>query len=147
MNRQKSLAVLTLCLQIIILWGWFDRKQTEFIAEAFNQSFVVNSIVVKNGKTEKEILTLTDSDPDFSQMAHIYDAGYNELDWSERKLLKNDPVYEVEFLLNDDVLFTMGIYKVEKDQISLIPNDNELRIISYSPRWKRHIYFWKEKIL
>ncbi|WAA08911.1 hypothetical protein [Fervidibacillus albus] len=144
MNRRKSLAVLTLCLQIIILWGWFDRKQTEFIAEAFNQSFVVNSLVVKDSKTEKKILTLTDSDPDFSQMAHIYDAGYAELNWSERKLLKNDPVYEVEFLLNDDVLFTMGIYKVEKDQISLIPNDNELRIFSYSPDGKDTYIFGRK---
>ncbi|WAA11994.1 hypothetical protein [Fervidibacillus halotolerans] len=105
MDRQKIITTMIVVSRIISLWGWFDRKHSEFIGEAFVQSYDVNSFIVKDSKTEKVILTLTDSDPDFSQIAQIYDIGYANLDWSERKLLKNDPVYEVEFLLNDDVLY------------------------------------------
>jgi hypothetical protein len=119
-------------LGVILFFVWQEQREKSMIGNLLESVSDIDSVIIKDGKTSKKILTLTNSEPVFSELVNIYDAPYHDLKWSERKLLKNDPAYEAEFLINDDVQYTMNIYKVEEDQISLIPNDFTAEVRSYS---------------
>ncbi|WAA13194.1 hypothetical protein [Fervidibacillus halotolerans] len=120
MKRWKIIIPIVI-VGVILFLDWQDRRELLLIGKALDYPVDdINTVIVKDGKTSKEILTLTNSDPIFFRQ--IYSVFYIKLNWSERrKLLKNGPVYEVKFLINDEIYYSMNIYKVEEDQISLLP--------------------------
>ncbi|WAA12795.1 hypothetical protein [Fervidibacillus halotolerans] len=120
MNRWKIIFPIVI-LGIILFLDWQDRRELLLIGKALDYPVDdINTVIVKDGKTSKEILTLTNSDPIFFRQ--IYSGFHIKLNWFERrKLLKNDPAYEIEFFIIDEIYYSMNIYKVEEDQISLLP--------------------------
>lgn len=150
MNRWKTI-ILIGALGVILFLYWQDRRELLLIGKALDYPvYDIDKVIVKDEKTSKEILTLTNSDPIFSELRHIYEGSYYDLNWSERrKLLKNGPAYEVEFFINDEIYYTVNIYKMEEDQISLIPesgfptNKDRYR---YSPDGKNTYIFVRKEI-
>ena len=52
-------------------------------------------------------------------MVKVYDLPYyHKLKWSERKLLRGKPFIVVEYLKDNETQYEVGIYQVEKDNLS-----------------------------
>ncbi|WAA13373.1 hypothetical protein [Fervidibacillus halotolerans] len=117
--------IILVVLGVALFLDLRDQRELLLIGKALDYPVNdINTVIVKDGKTSKEILTLTNSDPIFFRQ--IYSGIHIKLNWFERrKLLKNDPVYEVEFFINDEIYYSMNIYKAEKDQVSLVLDDKD----------------------
>lgn len=102
------------------------------MGEILSNVETVDSVVIRDPKTSAEIVTLTESDPIIAELKEFY-RNYHDLSWKNRKLLHGEPVYEVDYLNNNQRLFTIDLYAIDADQVSSLPGysfspDNSDRI-------------------
>ncbi|MFJ7936325.1 hypothetical protein [Sporosarcina sp. NPDC096371] len=141
---------------VIVLGGamfitWLEERNLKVTGNTLNSIPDIDSIVVKDGKTkEEEVLTLTNAGTSFSpSMAEIYELPIIDLKWSERKLLKGEPILLVEYLTNNEVRFSVGIYELKDEHKAILSNYNPSGIrsysYSYSPKEKNTTYIFAIK--
>ncbi|HJB24535.1 MAG TPA: hypothetical protein H9946_10380 [Candidatus Jeotgalibaca pullicola] len=132
-KKNWLLPIIIIILIGIILYGWQRNIRYEEMAKSLSSIPFVDSILVKDAKNEEKILNLTQEDPIFDELKNIYQT-YYDLDWSQRKLLNGEPLFYVEYLVEDEKRHTVSIYQIDNEQISLIPEDQwtGTRTITYN---------------
>lgn len=93
----------------------------------------INYIAAKDGRTNERIEEFYNTDDSFDKIIDIYHF-YHDIKWSERKLLKENPIINLEYMYQGNPKFTVNIYEVEDQHISLLPKDftTEVRTVNYS---------------
>lgn len=81
-----------------------------------------DKVIVKDVEKEEIIMTLTDEDERFEGARDVYTL-YHPLSWREKKLLKNDPIYEVIYLVDDENQFSAYFHQVDEKDIPLVRED------------------------
>ena len=131
-KQRWSILILVIILGIVLFTEYKDQQRMMATVDISDSIPFIESIVIKDGKTKDEILTLTDTESSFSEMVDIYDSPIHYLKWSERKLLKGDPFIEVEYLIGTEVQHSMSVYEVEDENISMLPRDFSTDVSFYS---------------
>lgn len=126
------------------------ERKINVIGTILSSSPYVDSLTVKEGATKNEILFLSDgAEPLFSEMANLYLLPYTDLTWSDRKLLKGDPAFIVEYKRKNNPQYKMLIYLVKADQIQLLPEERTEGIrhfgYAYAPKEKGDTYIFAIK--
>ena len=116
--KKWFMIILSVCLIGIAFFSWQKNTKLNTMGEILSNVETVNSITIREGKTSEEIVTMTEGDPIFHDLKESY-RNYHDLSWKNRKLLNNDPVYEIDYFISNERLFTIDLYAVDDDQDSL----------------------------
>lgn len=142
--KKWIIIILTICLIITIFYSWDKTRKYNSIGNILSNIDFVDSISISDGKSPEPLLTLKEDDSIFKDLKDVY-RSYHDLNWKSRKILENEKVYELDYLINNQHLFTINILSVVDDQIPLIPDDYITEInntISYklSPENDNKVY-------
>lgn len=147
MKKKWSVVLASLAL-VLSFFGWQENIKGEKVADILDSISEIDTIVLKDGKTLEKVLTLSKSDPTFSEMIDIYSFSH-DLTWSQRRLIKDKPLAEIEYLMHGEVKFIVSIYRVEDKYISNLPDNfsTEVRDVnySYSPKGSKDTYIFALK--
>ena len=132
MQKRDFLLFLLVAIPLLF-FSWKENKKSEFMMNVLESTFVADSLVINDTHAGEQIAVITRSDWFFHQMADVYKQYYNLL-WSERKLLKGDPQFEIIYFREDETLFSLHIYEVEEEHLSLLPPGEitDAGVVNYS---------------
>jgi|SRR5690625_424288 len=125
MNQKWKFLIILIFFLVIIIYFYMEKKDTENIGNIMEAIPTIDSVVAKDSNTKEKILKLTNTDSSFDyNMIDIYDVPFIKLKKSERKLLRDEPFIEIDFLNKNDIQFMVSVYRfVDKpilpDKISL----------------------------
>lgn len=135
--RKWVILIVVISLGGVIFGTWLEQRKNAVVGNILNSVQLIDSIRVKDGESKEEILTFTKLDPSFFDMVEIYKLPYKDLKWSERKLLKEKPFIEVEYLQNNEINYIVSIYQLNDENMSMLVNISD-------PLSYRYMYTSKE---
>lgn len=145
---QKKWGIITIVI-IIILGGaayaqWFSKNEHEVLKYILNTSSDIDSIIVKDGKTNEELVLFTNSDPAFSELVKFYISSHY-LEGEDKNKLTGEPFAEIEYYDEDELKFTVNIFELD-DAISFNQSpDLNLGKFKYTPSGKNNTYVYSIK--
>ena len=112
----KKWILLLLCFVLVAAFflDWREQKKTNYTKEILDSISLVDLIMIKDSETEKPIAKYTNEDDFFNEMVNVYKHPYYELKQSERKLLKKQPVYVIEYLKGNTIQYKVNMFEVEE---------------------------------
>ena len=75
---------------IIIGIVFFAQHKINFIGNILESTSFIDSIVIKDGKTKEELLTLTDTESSFSELVNIDKSPVHKLNYQKESYLKKN---------------------------------------------------------
>ncbi|MCM3721114.1 hypothetical protein [Solibacillus isronensis] len=97
---------------IVLGWSIFDMWQESsrdaIIGTALSSN--IDTISVRDTKTNEEILVFTDSDSAFTPMVEIYRFPYVQLERPDNKIFKEEPLLEIEYLQENEVKYVVRVH-------------------------------------
>ena len=111
--RKWIIFFIVIVLGGLIFVAWEEEKKDKEVVKILDRIPFVDSILVKDGKSEEKLLDFTSSDSSFLQMVNVYQKPYYDLKWSEKKLLKEEPFIVIEYLRENLIQYKVIIYQVQ----------------------------------
>lgn len=99
----------------VIVLGWFifdmwqGSSRDAIIGTALSSN--IDTISVRDTKTNEEILVFTDSDSAFTPMVEIYRFPYVQLERPDNKIFKEEPLLEIEYLQENEVKYVVRVHQ------------------------------------
>lgn len=128
---------------IFIAWFIFDMWQeysrNEVLKGIMSSETQIDTISVKDHKTNKEILVLTNSDAAFNPMVEVYRLPYVQLERPDNKILKEEPLFDIEYLQENEVKYVVRVHQFNTKPA--LENQLEDRYM-YSPKDNNKIYIF-----
>ena len=99
----------------VIVLGWFifdmwqETSRDAIIGTALSSN--IDTISVRDSKTNEEILVFTDSDSAFTPMVEIYRFPYVQLERTDNKIFKEEPLLEIEYLQENEVKYVVRVHQ------------------------------------
>jgi len=130
---------------ILILGGaayaqWLSNKNTNVVVNILNSIPNVDSITVKDGNTKEELLAIPISDSSFSEIVEVYKFPYTHLKGSDKNILNEVPIAEVEYFEKSELKFTVSIIQLKDGFISDPPP--EFYRYKYTPDEKNDTFIF-----
>ena len=111
--RKWIIFFIVIVLGGLIFVAWEEEKKDKEVVKILDRIPFVDSILVKDGKSEEKLLDFTSLDSSFLQMVNVYQKPYYDLKWSEKKLLKEEPFIVIEYLRENLIQYKVIIYQVQ----------------------------------
>ncbi|KGR73638.1 hypothetical protein [Ureibacillus manganicus] len=129
--RKWIILIIILILGGIIYSNWLSNKESEALKYILNTSLDIDSITVKDGKTKEELLSFSNSDPAFSELANFY-SRYYVLEGENKNILTGEPIAEIEYYVEKELKYTVSIYQL-KERLIVKPPVTSLDVYQYAP--------------
>lgn len=127
-----------------IVLGWFifdmwqESSRDAIIGKALNSH--IDTVSIRDTKTNEEVLVMTNSDPAFTPMVEIYRFPYIQLERPDNKILKEEPVLEIEYLQENEVMYVVRVHQFNRKPVL----EQQLAAsYIYSPENSDNVYFLK----
>src|SRR5690606_242469 len=98
-----------------IVLGWFifemwqESSSNAIIGKALNSN--IDMISVTDRKTNEVLLVFTNADAAFISMVEIYRSHYVQLERPDNKILKEEPLLEIEYLQKNKVKYVVRVHQ------------------------------------
>ena len=130
----------------VIVLGWFifdmwqESSRDAIIGTALSSN--IDTISVRDTKTNEEILVFTDSDSAFTPMVEIYRFPYVQLERPDNKIFKEEPLLEIEYLQENEVKYVVRVHQFNsKPALAQQLEDSYM----YSPGNNDKVYLFEVK--
>lgn len=110
--KKWGIVLLVIVLVGISIFTWQERNTTKYMVNILNNIPSIDSLVVIDGKTKEELIKFASKEEFFSVMVNVYKLPYYNLKWSEKKLLKEDPVLVIEYFKGKEMQYKVNVYKL-----------------------------------
>ncbi|MEK5080712.1 histone acetyltransferase [Solibacillus sp. FSL W7-1436] len=127
-----------------IVLGWFifdmwqESSRDAIIGKALNSH--IDTVSIRDTKTNEEVLVMTNSDPAFTPMVEIYRFPYIQLERPDNKILKEEPVLEIEYLQENEVMYVVRVHQFNRKPVL----EQQLAAsYIYSPENSDNVYFFE----
>jgi len=121
--RKWIIFFIVIVLGGLIFVAWEEEKKDKEVVKILDRIPFVDSILVKDGKSEEKLLDFTSLDSSFLQMVNVYQKPYYDLKWSEKKLLKEEPFIVIEYLRENLIQYKVIIYQVQDANKYMLTNE------------------------
>ena len=112
---------------------WERENRLDVMGSIIDSIPDIDSIAVRDGKTNAQITRLSYTDDTFDELADTY-GFYYDLNWKENNLLNDNPFIRLDYMEGEHVRFTVSVFEVSESEKSLLPSDftTEVGTVSYS---------------
>jgi hypothetical protein len=146
--RKWLVLLIVMILGIASFLDWQDRSKSKHIVNILNSIPTIEKISAKEVASGKELFQMTKTDPSFSVVVNVFQLPYMELKWSEKKLVKQDPLFVIDYLKDDDVLYKVNIYELKDENVPVLvnrglPNEQSTYGFMYSPPTNESTYVFR----
>lgn len=141
--RKWKILIIILILGGIAYADWLSYKESEALKYILNTSPDIDSITVKDGKTKEELLSFSNSDPAFSELANFY-RRYYTLESENKNILTGESIAEIEYYAEKELIYTVSIYQL-KERLIVKPPVESLNDYQYAPEEKNNPFVFSIK--
>lgn len=140
MKKVRIGLILIAIVLIVFGWGAYkEKEQKQQINTIINKQDAVNQIEVKDQRTDKVIFSTKKEADQYKEkypLSHI-----DKLDKADRKLFKDKADYIITYKINDKVLYSVEILRLNKDaSIS-----THLKPFLFETKGKTYMIYWTER--
>ncbi|MFY3790788.1 hypothetical protein ACOQFO_03615 [Ureibacillus sp. MALMAid1270] len=129
--KKRIILIIIVILGVLIL-NWLSKRELDGLEHIMKTSPDIDSITVKDSKTNEELLTFSNSDPAFTDLVNVHETFYI-LEGEDKKIVTGEPVAEVNYYEKKELKYTLIIYQLEDGYKLNLEHGNNLSTYQYTP--------------
>ena len=111
--------IVAIVIGVVIFGIWYEqREEASNVGKILNSAPLIDTISVKDGKTNEEIMNLTKINNYFTATVEIYKLPYKDMSGTEKKILKEKSYLEVLYLQDNKIKYIVSIYQIDNEKLN-----------------------------